>query len=83
MPPIRSTASKRYTLLILIIILLGIIIPFYFYYIKKKLLYIIITALSGYHPFFYFKYTKLNMRLSYHIQLISNTKCTFLTRFYT
>ena len=47
MPPIRSTASKRYTYVIVLILSLGKIMPTYFYYAKKRLVYIAITAPSG------------------------------------
>ena len=45
MPPVRSTASKRYSCVIAVILLLGEVIPIYSCYIEKKLVYIIIAAL--------------------------------------
>jgi len=47
MPPIRSSASKRYAYIILIILLLGKIMSPYSRYKEKKLVYIAITALSS------------------------------------
>ena len=47
MPPIRSTAFKRYTYTIILILSLSEIIPTYFRYIKKGLMCVIIAALSG------------------------------------
>ena len=85
MPPIRSLAFKRliyYFKLIAVILLLGKIMPTYSRYMEKGLIYIIIIALFNRQPFFYTKYTKLNMRSSYNIYLIFNTKYMFLTRFY-
>ena len=52
MPPIRSTASKRYTLLAVFISLDKEIISLYSYYIKKGLVYIIITDPFSRQPFF-------------------------------
>ena len=57
-------ASKRYARVVKIIVLFSKIMPSYSYYIKKKLLYIVIIALSSCQPSFYFKCTKLNIRLS-------------------
>ena len=64
MPPIKFTASKRHTYIVKTIVLLSKIMPSCSRYIKKKLLYIAIAALSSRQPFFYFKYTKLNIRSS-------------------
>ena len=47
-PPIRSTASKRYAYVIVLILLLGEIMPTYSYCVKKGLVYIMIMAPSGY-----------------------------------
>ena len=44
MPPIRSSASRRYNKLITLIISISKVMPFYSYYIKKGLVYIIIAA---------------------------------------
>ena len=52
--------------------------PIYSCYTKKKLIYIIITAPSNCQLFFYSKYTKLNIHLSYNIYLVSNTEYIFL-----
>ena len=51
--------------------------PTYSYYMLKGLVYIIIIALSNRQPFFYIKYTKSNIRLSYNIRSVSNIKYTF------
>ena len=78
MPFIRFLVFKYttyYFKLVAIILLLNKIMPTYSYYIKKGLVYIIIIALSGRQPFSYTKYTKLNMRSSYDIKSVSNTKC--------
>ena len=77
-PPIRSLASKQRTHVVAVILLLGEIMPTYFYYVLKGLVYITIIALLGRQPSSYIKYTKLNMRLSYNIKLVSNTKYAFL-----
>ena len=55
--------------------------PFYSCYILKGLVYIAITALSSCQPSSYTKYTKLNMRSSYDIRSMSNTKYIYLERF--
>ena len=41
---------------------------------KKKLGCVIITALFSLQLSFYFKYTKLNMHLSYNVRLVLDTK---------
>ena len=81
MPFIRSSVFKRsihHSRLIAVILLLGKIMPIYSCCAKKKLVYVIITALSGYQPSSCFKYTKLNIRSSYNIQLVLNIKYIFL-----
>ena len=77
-PPIRSSAFERRLRLVLLILFLGEIMPLYSYYIEKRLFYIIIIAPLGRQPFFYIKCTKLNIRSSYNIRLVSNAKCTYL-----
>ena len=64
-----------------IILLLGKIMPTYSYYTEKGLVYIVIMALFSCQPSSYTKCTKLNIRSSYNIYLVSNAKCIFLTRF--
>ena len=81
MPFIRSLVSKRYTRVVTIIFLLSKIMPTYSYYVLKGLVYIAIIAPLGRQPFFYTKYTKLNMRLSCDVRLIFNAKYTCLIRF--
>ena len=86
MPFIRFLAFKHLTYhfkLVAVILLLGEIIPTYSYYAEKGLVYIIIIAPLGCQSFFYIKCTKLNMRSSCNIKLISNTKYIFLARLYT
>ena len=56
---------------------LGEIMPSYSCYKEKKLVYIIITAPSSHQPSLYIEYTKLNMRLSCNIKLVSNAKYIF------
>ena len=78
MPSVRSLASKRtayYFKLVAVIFLLSKIIPTYFCYVEKGLIYIIIIASLGYQPSSYANYTKLNMRLSCDVKLVSNAKC--------
>ena len=86
MSSVRSLVFKRtayYFKLVAVILLLGKIMPTYSRYIKKGLMCIAIIALFSYQPSSYTKCTKLNMRLSYDIKLVFNTKYIFLTRFYT
>ena len=85
MPFIRSLVFKRtayYFKLVAVILLLNKIIPTYSYYIEKGLVYITIIALLGRQPSSYIKYTKLNIRSSYNIKSVSNTKYTFLIHSY-
>ena len=77
MPPVRSLVFKRTARcfkLIAIILLLGEIMPTYSYYMEKGLVYITIIAFLGRQPFFYTKYIKLNIHLSYNIKSVSNTE---------
>ena len=77
MPLIKSLAFKRtayYFKLVTVILSLNKIIPTYSYCMEKGLVYIIIIALLGCQPFFYTKYTKLNMHSSCSIKLVSNAK---------
>ena len=85
MPPIRSSAFKctaYYFKLVAVILLLGEIIPTCSYYIEKGLIYIAIIAPLGRQPSFYTKCTKLNMRSSCNIKLVSNAKYIYLIYFY-
>ena len=45
MPPIRSSASKRYAYVVAVILLLSKIMPIYSRYVLKGLIYIVIIAL--------------------------------------
>ena len=84
-PLIRSLVSKRLTCrfkLVAVIFLLGEIMPTYSCYIEKGLVYIVIIVPLGRQPSSYIKYTKSNMRSSYNIHLVSNTKCIFFAYFY-
>ena len=82
MPFVRSSASKRRLRLVLLILSLGKIILLYSYYIEKGLVYIAIIALFSSQPSSYTKCIKSNMRSSYNIRLVSNTKYAFLMRPY-
>ena len=82
MPPIRSSASKRYAHVVAIILLLSEIMPTYSRYVLKGLVYIAIMAPSGRQPSSYTKCTKLNIRSSYDVRLVSNTKCVCLIHSY-
>ena len=75
-PLIRSSASKRYTLLAASISFNRKIISFCSYYIKKGLVYVTITALFNYQPSSYLEYTKLNTCFAYNIRLVFINKCT-------
>ena len=79
MPPIRSLASKYCVYTIVVILSLSEIIPSYSYYKEKKLVYIIIITPSSHQPSFYFKYIKLNIRLSCNIKSVSNAKYIFIS----
>ena len=82
MPLVRSSAFKRCAYVVAIIFLLSKIIPTYSCYVLKGLVYIIIIAPLGRQSSFYTKYTKLNIRSSYDIRLVSNAKYTFFIYFY-
>ena len=74
MPPVRSTASRRRNKLILLILSINEVILSYSYYIKKGLLYIAIMSPFSCQLLSYAKYIIINMRSSYNIYLVSNTK---------
>ena len=74
MPPIRSLASKRYVYTVAVILLLGKIMPSYSHYKEKKLVYIIIIAPFSRQPSSCIKCTKLNMRSSCNVKLVSDAK---------
>ena len=78
MPLIRSLASKRRAYVIAVILLLSEIMPTYSCYILKGLVYIAIIAPLGRQPSSYAKCTKLNIRSSYNIRSVSNTKYIYL-----
>ena len=80
MPLIKSSASKRRAYIVAVILLLSKIIPSCSYYILKGLVWVAIIVLLNCQPFFYTKYTKLNIYLSCDIKSVSNAKCTFLIR---
>ena len=82
MPLIRSLVSKRRTCVVAVILLLGEIMLTYSCCVLKGLVCIIIIAPLGHQPFFYIKYTKLNIRLSCDVRSMSNTKYAFLMRSY-
>ena len=82
MPLIKSSESKRCAYIVAVILLLSKIMPTYSHYVSKGLVYITIIAPLGCQPFFYTKYTKLNMHLFYNIKLVSNAKYTFFIHSY-
>ena len=82
MPFIRFSASKHCTYVVAVILLLSEIIPTYSCCVLKGLVYIAIIALLGRQPSSYTKCTKLNIRSSYNIRLVSIAKCTYLMYFY-
>ena len=77
MPFIRSSASKRCTYIVAIILSLSKIMPTYSRCVLKGLVYIAIIAPLGCQSSSYIKYTKLNIRLSYNVRLVSNAKYMF------
>ena len=78
MPPIRSLVSKRRACTVAVILLFSEIMPSYSCCEEKKLIYIIIAAPSNRQPSLYTKCTKLNIRLSCNVKLVSNTKYLYL-----
>ena len=81
MPPIRSTASKRCTLLTASISLNGEIMSPCSYYARKGLVCIIITDFSGCQSSSYTKCTKSNTCVSYNMRLVSFNEYTSFTCF--
>ena len=81
MPFIRFSVSKRRARVVAVILLLSEIMPIYFCCVLKGLVYIVIIAPLGRQPSFYAKCTKLNIRSSYDVKSVSNTKCMFFMRF--
>ena len=77
MPPIRSSAFKRCTLLTISISLDKEIMSPYSYYIKKGLVYIAITDPFSYQPSFYAKCTKLKTCISCNVRSVLFNKYTF------
>ena len=80
--PVRFSVSERHAYIIAIILLLSKIMPICSCYMLKGLVYIIIITLFSRQPSFYIKYTKLNMRLSCDIRLVSNIKFMRFMRLY-
>ena len=78
MPPIRSTASRRYNKLILLILSISKVMPSCSCYIKKGLLYIIIASPSSRQLLSCAEYTTVNMHLFYNVCLVSNTEYKYL-----
>src|SRR5271170_603412 len=74
MPP--SLSLLRYAKLVTLILSISKIIPTYSRYIKKELVYIAIASPTRRQPSSYAECIKANMRLSYDIRSISNTKYT-------
>ena len=77
MPFIRSSASKRCTLLTTPISLNKEIMSIYLYYIKKGLVYIIIIKPFSRQPSFYTKCTKLNTCILCNMCLVLFNKYIF------
>ena len=75
---IKSLASKCHACIIAIILLLSEIMPTYSRCVLKGLVCIIIVTPLNCQPFFYTECTKLNIRLSYNVKLVSNAKYIFL-----
>ena len=82
MPLVKSLASKRRAYIVTIILLFSEIMSTYSRYVLKGLVCVAIIAPLGRQPFFYIKYTKLNIRLSCNIRLVFNAECAFLIYFY-
>ena len=82
MPPVRSLVFKRCARIVAVILLLSKIMPTCSCYILKGLVYIAIIAPLGCQSSFYAKCTKLNIRSSCNIRLVSNAKYTFLMHSY-
>ena len=82
MPFIKSLASKRRAYVVAVILSFSEIMPTYSRCVLKGLVYIIIIAPLGCQPSSYAKYTKLNMRSSCDIRLVSITKYAYLMRSY-
>ena len=78
MPLIRFLVSKRRAYIVAVILLFSEIMPTYSCCVLKGLVYIIIIASLGRQFSFYTKCIKLNMRLSYNIRLVFNTKYAYL-----
>ena len=74
---VKSLISERHARVVILILLLGKIIPTYSHCTKKKLVCVIIATPFSCQPFSYLECTKLNMRLSCNIQLMSNNKYIF------
>ena len=81
MPPIRSSMSKRCTLLATSISLDGEIMSPYSYYIKKGLVYIIIINPFSRQSFSYIKCIKSNTYALYNICSVSLNK--YISLYYT
>ena len=84
MPPIRSSASKRYILFTTSIFFNREIISSYSCYAKKGLVYIMIISSSSYQPSFCSECTKANTYLLCDVYLVPFNKYRFLryTRYY-
>ena len=78
MPPIRSTASRRYNKLILLILSISKVMLSYLHYIKKGLLYIIIMSPFSCQLSSYAEYTTANIYSSCNIHLVSDAKYKYL-----
>ena len=85
MPSVGFLAFKYLTYhfkLVAVILLLNKIMFICFCCTEKGLVYIVIIVLFSCQPFSYIKCIKLNMRFSYNIYLVFNTKYIFFVRPY-
>ena len=80
-PPVRSLVFECRAYIIAMILLLSEIMPTYSCCVLKGLVYIIIITFLDRQPFSYAKYTKLNIRSSCDIRLVSNAKCIYFIYF--
>ena len=78
MPSVKSLIFKRCTHVVAVILLLSKIMPTCFCCVLKGLVYIAIIAPLGRQSSFCAKCTKLNIRLSCNIKLVSNAKYAYL-----
>ena len=76
MPPIRSLVSERRAYTVAVILLLSKIMPSCSCCKEKKLVCVTIVAFFSCQPSSYIKCTKLNIRLSCNVKLVSDAECS-------